>query len=281
MKTENKRFFALIVFLVFFTLHASAMSAWPEGTAQPAAQMSNYPVRISGYLSPKALPQGLAFIAPPPEVGTAAFIADEEISRNSLTLQGTPRWKLAAEDAEITSPRIFDVFSCALNVPINPQATPRLCTLLARSLKDVTGSARVVKNHYRRPRPYVTNKKPICTPEYQTKMEGNGSYPSSHAAIGWAWALILSEILPDRSDAVLARGRAFGQSRIVCNVHWNSDVTEGRVLAAATVARLHAEPAFRSDLEAAKIEVAQARAKGFIPARQCSEEAAVLAVAAP
>ena len=44
----------------------------------------------------------------------------------------------------------------------------------------------------------------------------------------------------------------FGESRNVCNVHWHSDVVQGRTLGAATLARLHAEPAFRAELEAVR-----------------------------
>jgi len=51
----------------------------------------------------------------------------------------------------------------------------------------------------------------------------------------------------------------FGQSRIICNVHWQSDVNQGRIMGAATVARLHADPGFLADLEAAKAEIAALR----------------------
>ena len=106
----------------------------------------------------------------------------------------------------------------------------------------------------------------------------DGSYPSGHTAIGWAWALILTEIVPSRTDAILARGRAFGDSRLVCNVHWQSDVNEGRVMGASTVARLHADVGFRGDLDAAKTEYAVAVAKGLKPSRDCAAEAAALAI---
>ncbi|EGD17701.1 hypothetical protein XGA_3704, partial [Xanthomonas hortorum ATCC 19865] len=62
-------------------------------------------------------------------------------------------------------------------------------------------------------------------------------------------------------DALLARGRAFGDSRLVCNVHWQSDVIQGRMMAAATVAALHDNPEFQKDLAAARREIAQASAK--------------------
>jgi acid phosphatase (class A) len=46
------------------------------------------------------------------------------------------------------------------------------------------------------------------------------SYPSGHTAIGLAWALILCELFPENANLILDRGRAFGESRVVCNVHW-------------------------------------------------------------
>jgi acid phosphatase (class A) len=44
---------------------------------------------------------------------------------------------------------------------------------------------------------------------------------------------------------------------------------------------LHADPAFRADLEAAKAEVAAIRAKGLKPTRDCTAEAAALAQQSP
>ena len=105
----------------------------------------------------------------------------------------------------------------------------------------------------------------------------NGSYPSGHSSLGWAWALILSEIDPEHANAILARGRAFGESRVICGVHWQSDVEEGRFMGASAVARLHADPAFRADLEAARAELAGIRAKNLKPTRDCRAEAAAMA----
>lgn len=75
-------------------------------------------------------------------------------------------------------------------------------------------------------------------------------------AHGWPprWALILTEIVPEHTDAILQRGYEFGQSRIICNVHWQSDVDAGRIMGAAAVARLHADAGFIADLAQAKAE---------------------------
>jgi acid phosphatase (class A) len=207
---------------------------------------------------------------------TAALALDEEVSRMSLELRGTPRWTVAAEDADLTFPHAAETFTCALNAPITELDTPRLYMLLRRSLTDAGLSTYTAKNQYSRTRPFVVNKAPSCTPGDEEILRG--SYPSGHTAIGWAWALILSEVAPDQTDTILARGRAFGQSRVICNVHWESDVIEGRFIGAAAVARLHADPTFLADLVAAKAELETVRAKDLKPTRDCVAEAAEMAL---
>jgi acid phosphatase (class A) len=150
--------------------------------------------------------------------------------------------------------------------------------LLRRTLTDVGFSTIAAKNHYQRTRPFLWNKEPICTPNDRDSLEKDGSYPSGHTAVGFGWALILSEISPAETDAILARGVAFGESRNVCNAHWHSDVVAGRIIAAGAVARLHADPAFLADLESARAELAAVRKRGLKPTRDCNAEAAALAV---
>jgi len=248
-----------------------------EGPTKPAAVPEIHPGILAGYLDPETLPDSLALIPPPPADGSAALAFDEEVSRRSLALRGTPRWDLAAADAELMFPEAAGTFSCALGIPITESDTPHIYMLLRRTLADAGLSTYSAKNHYQRQRPFMVNNAPICTPDEEELLRKDGSYPSGHTAIGWAWALILSEIAPEQADAILARGRAFGESRIVCNVHWHSDVVEGQFMGAAAVARLHADPAFQAELEAAKTEFAAARAKGLEPSRDCGVETEALA----
>ena len=108
---------------------------------------------------------------------------------------------------------------------------------------------------YNRKRPFMINNTPICTPADEAALRKDGSYPSGHTAVGWAWALVFSEVLPAKRDAILKRGYEFGESRMICNVHWHSDVETGRIIGAAAVASLHANATFQNDLAAAKEEV--------------------------
>jgi acid phosphatase (class A) len=231
---------------------------------------------LAGYLKPEALPNSLALLPPPPAEGSAAQALDDEISEKSMALRDTPRWIVAIQDAELEFPEAADTFSCAMDIPITESDTPYLYRVLRRTLADAGLSTYTAKKKYQRKRAFMVNDQPICTPEDEEKLRKDGSYPSGHTAVGWAWALILAEIAPDRADAILARGRAFGESRIVCNVHWHSDVVEGRFMGAATVARLHADPQFCADLKAAKAEYAKVRAKGLQSSRDCQAEANAL-----
>jgi len=236
---------------------------------------SHLPGILAGYLDTEALPNSLELIPPPPGEGSAAFALDEEVIRKVLPLRDTPRWNLAIEDANLDFPEALGAFSCALGIPITDKDTPHLCMLLRRSGADAGLSTYTAKKHYQRKRPFMVNGEPVCTPEKEELLRKDGSYPSGHTALGWAWALILTEIAPDRANAILARGRAFGESRSVCNVHWHSDVVEGRFMGAAKVARLHADPVFCAQLEAAKAEYHDAVAKGLLPSRNCEQEAGV------
>jgi acid phosphatase (class A) len=266
----------IVLVLAFLTITAGC--AGVERQSEPAAVPLMRPGSPASYLPAEALPNSVALLPPPPAAGSPLQTADEEIARKTRALQGTPRWALATVDDDLKFPHAAGAFSCALNAPITEEATPHLSTLLRRSLVDAGLSTFAAKDQYGRVRPFVVNMEPICAPEAERAMLlKSPSYPSGHAAIGWAWALILTEVAPERTDVVLARGLAYGQSRVICNVHWQSDVDAGRLMGAATVARLHADPAFRADLEAAKAEVAAARAKGLKPTGDCTAEAGALA----
>jgi acid phosphatase (class A) len=234
-----------------------------------------------GYLPAEAVPTSRILLPPPPEPGSTAFALDEETFRKTRALRNTPRWALAAEDANLLFPQAAATFSCTLKAPITEEDTPHLYWLLRRAMTDTGRATNTAKNHYMRTRPFVMYKAETCAPHDEKYLSTNGSYPSGHSTVGWAWALILTEIAPEQTDAILARGRAFGESRIICGVHWQSDVIEGRFMGAGTVARLHADPAFRAELEAAKAELAAVRAKGLKPLRDCEAEAAALAVQPP
>ena len=212
---------------------------------------------LQGYLSEDEVPNSLELVPPPPEEGSAAYAFDVEVATKYVSSTDEARKKQATADAHLGFPDAVEAFNIILDTKISEQDTPNLYMILRRTLADAGLSTYAAKNYYERERPFMVNNKPICTPEDEEGLRSDGSYPSGHTAIGWAWSLILAEVFPEQADEIFKRGEEFGISRNVCNVHWNSDVVYGRMMGAVAVASLHANEQFIIDLEAAKEELKQ------------------------
>jgi acid phosphatase (class A) len=232
------------------------------------------PGYVAGYLQPNQLPDSVLLVPVPPKDGSPQAMADDAVYRATRRLRDTPRWQQANTDAELRFPKATHVFACTLGIDISEQATPHLNMLLRRVRMDASRANDKAKNQYKRVRPYNAHGDKSCTPESKLK---DDSYPSGHSSIGWAWGLTLAEIVPDKADAILARAVSYGSSRVICGVHWNSDVEAGRVVGAATVARLHDDPVYRAQMEYARKEIAAARAAGSKPSPDCDAERRALA----
>ncbi|AIT28445.1 acid phosphatase [Bordetella holmesii] len=265
------RYSLLICLSAGFAAHAFAAdkdSALPPAVSDPHFQLA------PGYLKQTNLPDSLQLLGPPPTVGSPSLARDEQAGQATLPLRGTARWELARTDADLSFPQPAKNFSCAMGLQIDATTTPHLYTLMQRILTDAGLSTYGVKDKYQRTRPFVIHNEGTCRPDQEALLRNDGSYPSGHTAAGWAWALVLAEIHPQRANTLLSRGISFGQSRVICNAHWQSDVDAGRIMGAATVARLHADPTFLADLELARKEVIAATAQH--PAMECSSETAAL-----
>jgi acid phosphatase (class A) len=226
----------------------------PAGEALAAAAPHPEP-----YLAATKEPDEIALLPPPPAPDTALASTERAVYAATRGLQGTPRWALATDDADRDPARVLKDFDCAFGFGFDAAKLPRLVQLLARLDADVEQATAPVKALYHRRRPLVGNEAPLCVPRTE-KLAESFSYPSGHATQGWASALVLAELAPDRAGAILARGRVYGESRIVCGVHWPSDVEAARTAGASLVAVLHDVPEFRADLAAAREDLEALRA---------------------
>jgi acid phosphatase (class A) len=230
-----------------------------------------------GYLSQQTMPDSLALIPPPPAAGSAAMMRDEKVRQAALKLHGTPRYALAVVDSDRSQENTLMAFQCALGMAITKEDTPTLQRLLAHVRVDVRASSYLAKGHYRRPRPYVVHKTHPCAPGGEMLVQNDGSYPSARGAVGWAYALVLAEINPARHDALMQRGGEFGQSRVICDAEWQSDVDASHLVAVAAVERMHQNKAFQADVRAAQKEFAQAIRPERNSKLDCRSEAQALA----
>lgn len=236
---------------------AAACMSVSAAFAQSAAQTNdvrNHPENY--FLQDGEQPSSLDLLPPPPEQGSIQWFADEARYLWGLKQRNTERGDLAAADANVED--IAQNMSEAFGVDITPENTPCLYKLMHKMREDAGDLAtRSAKKHYNRVRPFKYYHTSTCNSRQEGELSTNGSYPSGHTAMGWAEALVLAEINPDRQNEILKRGFEIGQSRVICGYHWQSDVDAARVVASAVVARLHANEEFQKCLTAAKKEFAK------------------------
>jgi acid phosphatase (class A) len=214
---------------------------------------------VDGYLPKAAVPDMTKVLPAPPAAGTGVAADDKAAFVNTRKLEGSPRWDLATTDANESAEAAFVNFSCSLGVTLDDGTAPTLSNLFSRLRKDESAITDGAKQTFAVRRPYLDLPGNICTDRPDPSKPPSFSYPSGHATLGWAYALVLAELAPDRATEILKRGRVFGESRVACGVHYPTDIEAGRTNASALVAALHANPEFRADMEKARAEVAAAR----------------------
>lgn len=173
----------LLARLLLLTLVGPACAQVPTQAPTSSAMAT----RVAGYLEPAERPDSLMLVPPPPAAGSAAFEADLEVHRAVRKLRDTPRWRLAAADADVGFPHAAGTFSCALGIPITQATMPTLYRMLERSLIDAGQSTRAAKDKYQRNRPFTVFDDPVCVPGDVAALRKSGAYPSGHASVGWAW----------------------------------------------------------------------------------------------
>lgn len=207
------------------------------------------------YLTIDEVANSVRLLPPPPEEGSARFEYDKEMYRKGKALRDTERGKKAVSDANTSGKGIAAVFSEAFGMEISKKKTPEIYTLIYHMKEDAGDLAtRHAKQYYKRVRPFDYFREDTSLPGVQKHFSSNGSYPSGHTATGWAIALVLAEINPERQEEILTRGLEMGDSRVISGFHYQSDVDAARIVAAAVVARLHADKDFNRQLKKAKRE---------------------------
>jgi acid phosphatase (class A) len=189
--------------------------------------------------------------------------ADRTAFRTTRSLEGSPRWAMAARDANHSPKSLMKAFSCAAGIELSPERAPHLAELLATAGADAARVASHAKRNYVRSRPYALYEGATCLPS--KNLNERGDYPSGHSARGWGWALVLVELIPNRREQLTSRARAYADSRVVCGFHSPMGADAGHAVAALTVSSLKRNPSFRADLQQASREVTTVRQLGQAP----------------
>jgi acid phosphatase (class A) len=207
----------------------------------------------SGYLAGREV-DFHTFLGAPPVTDSPWDHADQGLVESLQAVDDT-RW----QKAELDQNELYPRFAEAFGRPIDKKTSPVLVTLLDRSIADAEATASAAKDRYHRPRPYQRLQlQRVCDKRSPPKPEAHptsgNSYPSGHSTRGWAVAMVLARVAPDRADALMARAEDYMESRLICGMHFPSDVQAGHDVATAVVAHLDASAEFAADLAKARKE---------------------------
>ncbi|MDB5451839.1 MAG: hypothetical protein JWO33_417 [Caulobacteraceae bacterium] len=196
-----------------------------------------------------------SLLAPPPAEGSPQAAAELAELRAITRGASAAQYAEAEQDGRTKSAAIFaGVMGPGFDLKALP-ATHRLMAEVRHEQKAATGRA---KDQFRRKRPWIVD----ASIKSCGRMDlPRSSYPSSHAALAYAMAAVLADLSPDRAPALMARAQAYGNSRLICGMHFRSDVEAGRRIGTEVAALLLRDPAFQADRRAAAAEL---KAAGLI-----------------
>ncbi len=223
---------------------ALAAAAAQAPTVKPASAAP----RVAYYIDATVL--DLADLVPnPPAIDSAANKAElAELHR--IEAARTPE-QIAAAKADEDDEDLF-LYHTVLGAGFNADALPITAELGMHVKNEQSVAGGALKPVFSRPRPYKTDPTlhPVCA-----LTELPNSYPSGHALTGYLEGLTLAELVPARRTEILARADEFAHNRLICGVHYPSDIESSRRVAYVVFGYMMATPRFQRDLAAARVEL--------------------------
>lgn len=200
------------------------------------------------------VPHGEDILNNPVDTASYRYISDLERHWAAKALRNTERGRRAAVEAEYSVAMMLHVFGEAMDLQLTPETAPAITALMTEVLERCSEVADRLKPIRFRKRPFVQLGEPSFVPGDEEKERGKSSFPSGHTNLGWATALVMSQVAPECAEEILLRGYEYGYNRLIVGYHWATDIEATRQLSTALVARLNASPAFRSLVSQARTE---------------------------
>jgi acid phosphatase (class A) len=211
--------------------------------------------------------------APKPKPAKAAYFLDTKVFDAAILVPSPPRQdsetvkaelallhqiEAARTEAQVAAAKADDaeedifIYRDVLGSGFSAEALPLTAALGAHVKNDEPFAGNSMKAAYQRPRPYQfdTTLHPVC----KTTEEHN-SYPSGHTIMGYLEGFTLAEMVPEKRLEILARADDYAHNRLVCGVHYPSDLAASRQVALAAFGYILATPRFQMELAAARQEL--------------------------
>lgn len=209
--------------------------------------------KLSAHLLSAAELDATRILPPPPAPGSATANAELAELRAVIAAR-TPQSLAHAKNDDETEDA--SIFAEAMGPGFDLRALPATAKLMAEVRVEEKAAASAAKALFKRQRPWIVDDKlDSCSREDPPLT----SYPSGHTTMGFSMAVVLADLAPSHAPALLARAKDYAESRIVCGMHFRSDIVAGQVLGTSVGQALLRNPALAADREAAAAELRAAR----------------------
>jgi acid phosphatase (class A) len=145
-----------------------------------------------------------------------------------------------------------DLFNAALGFDLT--ALPATSKMLNDVLKEEDTDSKTAKAYFHRDRPWIVDASiKTCVPVKPGPAAN--SYPSGHTSLAFSMGVVLAALMPEKAQAILARAAEFGEHRLVCGVHFRSDIAAGQQFGTVLALQLMEKPTFKAEMDAARAEL--------------------------
>ncbi len=191
-----------------------------------------------------------ARLVPPPPVPGSAQAKDELAEIHAIHDRSSEREiEAARKDADDEKP---DMFNAAIGFDVT--TLPQTTKLLEMVIEEEDTATKAAKKYFHRDRPWIVDPTiATCTPK--PPGPARNSYPSGHSSVGFAMGVMLANLMPEKSQAILARASEFAENRLVCGVHFRSDIVAGQQYGTILAVMLMRNPIVQSQMAKAVAEL--------------------------
>lgn len=191
-----------------------------------------------------------ARLLPPPPAEGSSMAKVELAALHAIEAARSPEALAHAKSDDVT--KDASIFAAAMGPGFDLAKQPATAKLMGEVRREEKVAADTAKTFFKRKRPWIVDDSlKSCSRDD----EPLSSYPSGHTTMGYSMAVVLADLAPEKGQALLARAADYGASRMVCGMHYQSDITAGQVLGTAVGLELLRNPAFRADRDAAAAEL--------------------------
>jgi acid phosphatase (class A) len=187
-------------------------------------------------------------LLPAPPADGSAVQADELAELHRIERERTPE-QIAAARADEAADDMF-IYRSVLGPEFSARSLPLTAALSHALAASEPGVVNPGKRYFDRKRPFAYD------PTLHNVCEAKrGSYPSGHTTNGYVQGLVLAMMVPEYRDKIFARADAYAHNRLVCGVHYPSDLAASKSVAYAMLGAVASNPTFEAQFAAAQAEL--------------------------